>query len=219
MFATFKPQTGRRGTAILKSAAPGGGILGPYTPWSRTAGGVSGPVTPAEWECLDGTFFAEDGLPYMVFCHEWQQVGDGQICAMRLTDDLRQAAGEPFLLFTASEAPWAFPLQGRAPGSYVTDGPFMYRAPGGSLCMLWSSFGETGNYCIGGARSQSGALAGPWTQSPEPLFSADGGHGMVFRGFDGKMRLAIHSPNKTPLERAVFVELAERDGGLFVQLP
>ncbi|GHV55374.1 glycosyl hydrolase family 43 [Spirochaetia bacterium] len=213
MFATFKPKEGRRGTAVLKSES---GIRGPYQPWSLTAAGAPGPVTPAEWECLDGTLFIEQGKPYLVFCHEWQQVGDGQICAMPLTDDLRQAdkAASPKILFRAGEAPWAYPLKGRAPGSYVTDGPFMHRTQNGTLLMLWSSFGEDGRYCIGAARSQDGTLNGPWVQEPEPLYSADGGHGMLFHSAEGKLFLAVHTPNKTPNERAVFIEMEEKDGTL-----
>jgi len=209
MFATFKPKKGRRGTAILKSEK---GITGPFFPWSINALGVSGTVTPAEWECLDGTFFIEDEKPYMVFCHEWQQVGDGEICALRLTDDLRCASSEeaPFLMFKASSAPWAFELRNRASGSFVTDGPFLYRAKEGSLFMLWSSFGKEGNYCIGSAYSESGTLIGPWKQSVEPFYNADGGHGMLFHSREGILYLAIHSPNKTPFERPVFVELSEK---------
>jgi GH43 family beta-xylosidase len=184
--------------------------------WSLSASGATGPVTPADWECLDGTFFEEDGKPWMVFCHEWQQVGDGQICAMPLTADLKRAAGEPALLFRAGEAPWAFALQGRAPGSYVTDGPFMYRAGNGSLFMLWSSYGKDGKYCIGIARSESGRLAGPWKQSENPLYSADGGHGMLFTSRDGKLYLTIHRPNNTPYERPVFVEVFETEGTIAV---
>ncbi|GMO68536.1 MAG: glycoside hydrolase family 43 protein [Treponemataceae bacterium] len=222
MFATFKPigapdgQYGRRGTAILKSASnlP----EGPYLPHSE------GPVTPHEWECLDGTFFEEDGKPYMIFCHEWQQVGDGQICVMPLSGDLRHACGEPQLLFRASEAPWTAPLKGRAPGSYVTDGPFLFRCSAsesalgreGELIMLWSSFDKDGKYAIGIARSATGSLFGAWTQSDSPLYSADGGHGMIFRTKNssgaladscGKAYLAIHTPNDTPNERAVFIAL------------
>ena len=202
MFATFKPRQGRRGTAILKSSS---GIKGPYIPWS------TGNVTPAEWECLDGTFFEEDGKPLMVFCHEWQQVGDGEICAIRLTDDLRQAAVEekPSLLFRASSASWSFPLKNRAPGSFVTDGPFLFRIEK-ELFLLWSSFGKEGNYCIGAARSESGKVSGAWKQSSEPIYSADGGHGMLFYSKEKKLYLTVHSPNKTPYERAVFIELSEK---------
>ncbi|MDR2398392.1 MAG: glycoside hydrolase family 43 protein [Spirochaetaceae bacterium] len=206
MFATFKPQTGRRGTAILKSSD---GLLGPYLPWSWAAPGVSGPVSPGDWECLDGTFFMEQGIPYLVFCHEWQQVGDGEICALPLTEDLRQAAGAPVLLFRASEAPWTGELAGRAPGSYVTDGPFMYPAQGGGLLMLWSSFNKAGNYCLGLARSASGTLSGPWFQEQTPLYQGDGGHGMLFRGWDGILYLALHTPNQTPWERACFIPVQE----------
>ena len=209
MFATFKVREGRRGTAILKSES---GVGGPYTPWSLNTGGEPGPVTPAGWECLDGTFFMEEETPYMVFCHEWQQVGDGQICAMPLTGDLKRAAAAPTLLFRASEAPWAYELRGRAPGSYVTDGPFMHRTGDGALLMLWSSFGKDGGYCIGTAHSRDGTLTGPWTQSSAPLYTADGGHGMIFRSEGGTLYLAIHRPNKTPFERPVFVELIEKDG-------
>jgi GH43 family beta-xylosidase len=214
MFATFKPHEGRRGTAILKSES---GITGPYLPWSLNAAGAPGPVTPVDWECLDGTFFVEQGEPYMVFCHEWRQTGDGQICAIPLTADLRQAAYEaggnpgvwPRILFRASEAPWACELAGRPAGHYVTDGPFLYAGRDGALLMSWSSFGKDGNYCVGIARSEDGSLKGPWIQSGKPLYSADGGHGMIFRGKNGALYLAIHTPNKTPLERAVFVELKE----------
>lgn len=204
MFATFLPKNGRRGTAVLKAKSP----MGPFLP----LGGA--PLTPAAWECLDGTLYVEEGIPYMVFCHEWQQVGDGQICVMRLDEDLSAAAGEPELLFTASAAPWAKPLAGRAPGSYVTDGPYLYRAKNGSLLMLWSSFGEDGRYRIGVATSQSGLLKDPWLQSNEPLYTADGGHGMLFGAKDGTLYLAIHTPNNTPMERPIFCEVLEQDGSL-----
>jgi beta-xylosidase len=217
MFATFKPRNGRRGTAILKSES---GILGPYMPWSLNAAGKPGPVTPAEWECLDGTFFVEEGTPYLIFCHEWRQAGDGRICTIPLTGDLRQAAAlpedAPQVLFRASEAPWAYELRGGLAGRYVTDGPFMHRTEDGSLLMLWSSFGKDGNYCIGTAYSRSGTLTGPWIQSGQPLYSADGGHGMIFRSKGGTLYLAIHRPNKTPHERPVFVEVAEKGGAITI---
>jgi hypothetical protein len=136
---------------------------------------------------------------------------------MPLTGDLKQAAAGPALLFRASEAPWAYELQGRAPGSYVTDGPFMHRTGNGALLMLWSSFGRDGSYCIGTAHSQDGTLTGPWTQSNSPLYTADGGHGMIFHGEEGTLYLAIHRPNQTPFERPVFVELIEKDGAIMRQ--
>jgi len=207
MFATFKPDAGRRGTAVLKADSP----LGPFTPLGDA------PVTPPGWECLDGTLFVDENGPWMVFCHEWQQVGDGQICAMPLTDDLSAAAGDPTLLFTASQAPWAAPLAGRAPGSYVTDGPNLRRLKEGTLAMLWSSFDSDGQYCLGVATSPSGALLGPWHQADQPLYGGDAGHGMIFETFDGWLYLAVHSPNDTPNERARFIALKDEAGQLSVR--
>ncbi|MDR0417216.1 MAG: glycoside hydrolase family 43 protein [Propionibacteriaceae bacterium] len=211
MFATFLPTAGRRGTAVLRADQP----LGPYRPWS------DGPVTPPDWECLDGTLHVDADGPWLVFCHEWRQVGDGQICALRLTDDLSAAAGPPELLFTASAAPWAQPLPDRPPGSYVTDGPYLWRpepGPAGNgpapLFMLWSSFGADAQYCLGAATSDTGAVHGPWRQAPEPLYAGDGGHGMVFAGPGGQPYLALHTPNRTPDERAVFIGLTLGPDGL-----
>lgn len=209
MFATFKPVDGRRGTAVLRSAGP----LGPFQPWS------DGPVTPPDWECLDGTLFVDPaGDPWMVFCHEWQQVGDGEVCAVRLAADLRTTVGDPILLFTASEAPWAAPLAGRAPGSYVTDGPFAFRDSAGRLKLLWSSFGPDGCYRIGEATSEAG-ITGPWRQSARPLYLADGGHGMLFSGPDGTRYLAIHTPNQTPDERPILIGVTEGSDGLVATGP
>ena len=204
MFATFTAEGHRRGTQILRSDKP----EGPYEPWS------DGPVTPREWECLDGTLHVEDGEPYVVFCHEWKDVGDGEIHALRLTDDLRAPAGEPFLLFRASEAKWARSIpRPEFPEVFVTDGPSLHRTADGRLLMLWSSFGDSG-YAMGVATSVSGQIRGPWTQADEALWPADGGHGMIFADADGTLLLTLHTPNRTPNERAHFFPLAETAQGL-----
>jgi hypothetical protein len=79
--------------------------------------------------------------------------------------------------------------------------------------MLWSSMGARG-YAMGIARSESGEITGPWTQDREPLWSDRGGHGMIFRAFDGRLMVTFHSPNRTPHERPVFVEVEEHQGSL-----
>ena len=79
--------------------------------------------------------------------------------------------------------------------------------------MLWSSFGRQG-YGIGIARSQSGRLLGPWIHHLTPLWAKDGGHGMIFRTFEGRLFLTLHAPNQTPHERAAFYELEERNDTL-----
>jgi len=203
MMASFISPGRRRGTQALVADRP----EGPYVPWS------DGPLTPADCDCLDGTVFVdEDGAPWMVFCHEWLQIHDGTICAMRLSPDLKSVAGEPTILFHASEAPWARPVrqkeEGAASPPYVTDGPFLYRTASGSLLMLWSSFGSKG-YAMGIARSASGTILGPWSQESEPIWAEDGGHGMIFRAFDGLLYLTLHQPNRSPEERASFHKLIE----------
>ena len=204
LFATFTAEGRRRGTQILRAEKP----EGPYQPWS------DGPLTPSAWECLDGTLHVEDGTPYMVFCHEWKDVGDGEVQAVRLTPDLRGTVGDPILLFRASEAAWARPIpRPEFDRVFVTDGPFLHRTADGRLLMLWSSFGDTG-YAMGVATSASGTIAGPWAQSAEPLWPADGGHGMVFADAAGRLLLTLHTPNRTPDERARFFPLEETPEGL-----
>ena len=204
LFASFKAEGVRRGTQILAADGP----RGPFLPIS------DGPVTPRDWECLDGTLFVDaHDQPWMVFCHEWVQVGDGEICALRLSADLEAALDEPRLLFRASEAPWAQEINSKGRRGYVTDGPWLHRLASGELIMLWSSFG-VGGYTVGVAHSESGDVLGPWQQVPEPLYAGDGGHCMVFRAFDGQLRLAYHRPNPSPDERPYFVRLRENGSSL-----
>jgi beta-xylosidase len=204
MFASFKADGVRRGTQILAADRP----EGPFLPIS------DGPVTPREWECLDGTLFVDaTDQPWIVFCHEWVQVGDGEICALRLSDDLTAAIGEPQLLFRGSEAPWTDELHSKGRRGYVTDGPWLHRLANGTLLMLWSSFTH-GDYAVGIARSASGDILGPWQQQAEPLYAGDGGHCMTFRAFDGQWMLSYHRPNASPNERPFFVPLRETDSSL-----
>ncbi len=199
LFASFKAEGICRGTQILVAESP----RGPFRPVS------AGPATPPDWECLDGTLFVtSEGNPWMVFCHEWVQVGDGEICALPLSNDLASAAGEPVMLFRASQAPWVQQIDSKGRQGYVTDGPWLHCLPDGELLMLWSSF-SGGGYTIGVARSASGQLLGPWLQDPRPLYSSDGGHCMTFRDFAGNLWLSFHHPNGHPAERPMFLPLAE----------
>lgn len=199
MFATFRRrENDLLGTAILKSDS----LYGPFQLHSE------GVVTPKEWSCLDGSLYVDDeNVPWMVFCHEWQQVGDGEVCAIQLSKDLKHAISEPQLLFRASDAPWttAFHHE-RYPNqiNYVTDGTFMFKNDSGRLILLWASFiGKT--YAQGTAVSISGKVTGPWLHQQEPIYRDDGGHGMIFKTFEGKSMLALHSPNQSPNERAKFI--------------
>ncbi len=204
LFASFKSESAARATQILAADSP----RGPFLPLSDR------PATPPDWECLDGTLWVDaQGSPWLAFCHEWVQVGDGEICATRLSPDLSAPAGSPALLFKASEALWvrAYPKE----NAYVTDGPFFYQARNGELLMLWSSFTEAG-YAQGVARSRLGSVLGPWEQESQPLYRQDGGHGMLFRAFDGQLMLSLHAPNATPGERPRFFPIEEQEGKLTV---
>ena len=204
MCASFKAEGVRRGTQILAADSP----RGPFLPISDA------PLTPRDWECLDGTLYVDNaGQPWIVFCHEWVQVGDGEVCALRLSDDLTAAIGEPQLLFKASGAPWALELNSKGRRGYVTDGPWLHRLANGRLIMLWSSF-SAGGYTIGVAGSTTDDILGAWQHQPEPLYAGDGGHCMVFRSFDGRLYLALHRPNQTPDERPQFIRLRDTESSL-----
>jgi arabinan endo-1,5-alpha-L-arabinosidase len=204
LLASFKAPGACRGTEILIADSP----LGPFRQHSHR------PVTPSSWECLDGTLVIDDDKqPWMIFCHEWVQIGDGGMYAVRLHPDLTHAIAEPIRLFNASQAPWSRSFSG-GPAQprvcFVTDGPFVHRCEDGTLLMLWSSGGAHG-YAMGVATSTTGVL-GPWRQSGEAVYSKDGGHGMLFQTFGGKMMMALHAPNQTPHERAHFIPVSIANG-------
>jgi arabinan endo-1,5-alpha-L-arabinosidase len=202
LFASFKSGSACRGTQILHSDSP----IGPFQPHS------DGPVTPRGWECLDGTLYIDgQDNPTIVFCHEWVQAKNGEICALRLSTDLAHAVGDPEVLFHASDPKWA----DKGADDYITDGPFLYRAKNGELLMIWSSLvhaGQYGNYVQAVSRSVSGEINGKWIHDGELLFQKDGGHGMLFQTFGGKTMLTLHRPNKAHEERPHFFEIAEHNG-------
>ena len=188
LFGSCKAAGKCRATHILVCDTPDG----EFVPLTKT------PITPEDWECLDGTLWIEDGIPYIVFCHEWLQVYDGEIWAMPLSSDLKAPAGEPFMLFKASDNPCVSEVHGKK-GAYITDGPFLYRE-NGKLCMIWSSK-SFDRYVV--LRAQSDSLRGAWTHE-ESLFDFDGGHAMLFELLDGERMISLHAPNSRNLERATF---------------
>ena len=189
LFGSFKAEGVCRATQILVSDTPDG----TFVPVSNA------PATPENWECLDGTLLVEDGVPYIVFCHEWLQVKDGEIWATPLKADLSAPAGEPFMLFKASDTPFVTELGKKGSGNYVTDGPFFYRE-NDKLKMIWSSF-YNGRYVVLSAESDS--IHGKWKHNGS-LFDFDGGHAMIFETLEGERMISLHSPNVTNDERAAF---------------
>jgi beta-xylosidase len=179
-----------RGSTVLHSDSP----LGPFQSFQPRS------TPPVDMITLDATLWVEDGKPYMVFAHEWVQIVNGGICMMPLKDDLSAADGEPVTLFKAAEAPWSHAgRRGEGEGGFgmnVTDGPYLYTSKSGKLFMIWSSFHKD-VYTTGVAISDSGKLNGPWRQEPNALHY-DGGHGMLFTTFEGKLMMVLHSPNNRP---------------------
>ena len=196
MLATFtRAHNNLRATFILKADNP----KGPFVPHGN------GPLTPEDWECLDGTLYIDKkGQPYLVFCHEHTQIIDGTICYVPLNDDLSKAVGEPILLFAASS--FLQLKDAYTPGKHcVTDGPFFYRSSEDDLFMIWST-GIKGNYVQCLVKFNGGEIGNDFTHLPV-IFEENGGHGMIF-SFEGQPYLTLHSPNTKTLERPAFFPIA-----------
>ncbi len=209
MFTTYKSKkTGHRGCTVMKASSP----EGPFVEIT------DGPITPATWDAIDGTFYVDrDGQPWMIFVHEWTSTDDGigRMAAAKLSDDLTHFISEPIELFRADTSPWT--------KRNVTDGCWMYECSDGELIMIWSNFDANGGYAVGIARSDNGKVDGNWTHDYTTLYSKslsgtyDGGHGMIFVDTDGQMYLSIHSPNTAVegrKEKPVFIPIREENGTL-----
>ena len=183
---------------------------GPFRP-------VSGrPITPPGWLALDGTLAVEDGRPYLVFTHDWAQVADGTIELAPLTDDLTALAAPPKTIIRASAV---------APNTRrgVTDGPFVYRSSkSGRLFVMWSTHNPNkpsgSGYCVVASESLSGRLAGPWGNH-RIISDENGGHGMVFRTFGGRLKFALHQPEEWGREHARFFDFVDDGGTVSVRMP
>lgn len=200
MLASFYAQNKKRATQAMVADNP----EGPFRI-------VGEPLTPTDWECLDGTLYVEEDVPYLVFSHEWLQVGDGEIAMIQLKDDLSASVGEPKVLFKASESGWAEEIGSGDVKGIVTDGPWLVK-DGELLLLFWSSF-RAGCYAVGMAVSESGKLSGPWKHLDKPLFEKDGGHGMLFKSMEEKLYFTFHQPNTPQLERPHFFEIEKDEEG------
>lgn len=188
LFATYRSEaSGKRGTAVFKSASP----LGPFEIIS------DGHATPKNIDCIDGTLYIDgSGQPWMVYVNEWTSSPDevGEMAAAKLSGDLSEFISEPIVLFKARKHLWTT-------GS-VTDGPCLYRTENGRLVMLWSNLAKSGGYAVGMAVSDNGEIDGNWIHCPDAFYKKgseyelDGGHPMLFYTLDGQLTMSIHSPNE-----------------------
>jgi beta-xylosidase len=185
-------------------------------------------VTLAGHECLDGTYYRDDeGQRWIVFCHEWTELYECKIKALRLTDDLRSSYGEPVTILNAADMKWIW-LFGDPrieKTGYLTDTPFLYRARNGELLLLWSSYSVPnygdkgmGGYTVAVARSASGRIEGPWTHDDELLMDRNAGHSSLFRDFEGRLWNSTHAPDSPHgQERPLFLRVRELENGLALE--
>ncbi|MGB4658940.1 MAG: glycoside hydrolase family 43 protein [Mobilitalea sp.] len=213
LFASFKAEGRHLGIQILKSSDP----TGPFTTHS------DGPVTPLDWECLDGTLYLDlDGIPHLIFSHSFSQHPNGAMCELELTSDLSAASGSPKLLFEATDAAWAIPFPygeiefGIKGDMYFSDGPFLHRLNSGRLALLWSSWSKNG-YAMGIAYSDNDEINGKWLHEETPIYGKDGGHGMIFNTPEEKLMLTLHYPNEKTQEKPIFIELEEKNDCLVMK--
>jgi len=213
LVATFNSEDRNMGTQILIADSP----IGPFKPHS------DGPVTPKEWNCLDGTlYFSSNGTPYMIFGHSFEDNPNGEMCAIELSKDLRASVGEPKLLFEASKAPWSVPVPfakqafGIDGNVYFIDGPCLYRTESGKLLMLWSSWGAKG-YAVGIACSDNEEIDGQWHHGETPFYGENGGHGMLFQDKGNNLIFALHYPNDLYKEKPQFIKVREINNTLVLE--
>lgn len=162
---------------------------GPYLPMKDSV------YLPGNRPTLDATLWIDkDKKPYMVYCWEWLQNWNGTVEKIELKKDFSGTAGEGKILFRAGDSPWSKEKdeQGNDKPNKVTDGPFLFKTQTGKLGMLWTSW-IYDVYTQGVAYSASGTLDGPWIQEKEPITPPNYGHGMLFRTFEGKLLMALHS--------------------------
>ncbi|MBO4428722.1 MAG: family 43 glycosylhydrolase [Clostridia bacterium] len=208
-------KNGLRGTEISVSDTPDG-IFEPIT---------DRPATPLTQSCIDGTLFVDDGTPYIVYSHDWpdnyiagKDVYVGEICAVKLSRDLKEQAGEPFVLFASDDVPYSAAApspthyNGKRVMRYGSDAPFVRKLKNGKLFLTWCPF-PNNNYVVLGATADD--VRGPWTHIDKPLFDKNGGHAMFFTDFDGTVKMCIHQPEKLWEERARIIPVEETEIGFF----
>lgn len=199
LFFTANSSTRKRATGVAVASHP----MGPYVDLGTD------PLTPSEWQCLDGHVFRDPAgsgdREYLIFVHEWLDTGTGEMWIQEISPDYTTLVGEKTMLFRGGDASWS---------NDVVDGPSMIHHEE-RYFLFWSSF--RGGYNAGYAESAS--LLGPYVQSPRPVITGDGGHTTWFRrDGTGDLLVTYHRPNGGGLERARVQELFFRHGAWFVDL-
>jgi len=201
-----KPGYSRK-AMILQADNP----LGPYK-WLSNE-----PYSPPGWQIIDTSLYLDKGgHPWIIFSHEWQQVSDGQIVAIQISDDMTKPVSDAYILFRVSEAVWGDDqIWTRSDGGGVSDACWAHRLEDGTLIMIFTTRSKKG-YAMGYAKSSSGEIYGPWEQMPTPLYAHDGGHCAIFRRLsDNQLMMSQHIADRGPKMFCIF-EMEERNGDLHI---
>ncbi len=217
LFISILGKNGLRGTQIAVSDAPDG-LFEPV---------ANRPATPLDKSCIDGTLYVENEVPYIVYSRDWPDnfveekgVYVGQIAAQELSLDLKDPIGEPFVLFETDEAPISagrpavHEFFGKTVTRYGSDGPFLKKLKNGRLLLLWSPI-PNGKYLIASAYSEGG-IKGKFIHNKEPIFDRHGGHAMLFKDFENRLRMSFHWPEKHMAERTRILTVEETETSLKV---
>jgi len=172
-----------QGTQVFAGDSPEG-------PFRAVPNSANKPYTPENFVALGGAFYVEGDLAWLVYAHDWTQLVDANIEAIRLKADLSAPVEDPLYVFKASDAPW---LPGerttsREPRYYPAGGPSVYRTRNGGLVLAWSS-PRNGKPALALARSVTGKIRGPWKQ--EASLGA-GSQPTIFKAFDGRLMMLFN---------------------------
>ena len=92
--------------------------------------------------------------------------------------------------------------------------------------MLWSNMAKTGGYAVGCAVSDNGEIDGNWIHQPEAVYKKDdfnqkdGGHAMLFTDKQGRLLMALHSPNskdRGEIENARFIPMVDTGNSIEIK--
>ena len=190
LFYTGKAEGHNRGTGVAVAETP----EGPFIDLKKD------PLTPSEYQCLDGHLFQHpNGTLYFIYVYEWLNEGNGAMWIQEVSSNLTHLMGDPVQLFEGPDPQW---------GNTVVDGPSMLYFED-TYYLFWSTFDQTndGKYCVG--YSYSDDIYGPYTHAKKPIVRDDGGHSTYFyeKNNISKTRyITYHQPNAGP-ERAQIREL------------
>ena len=82
--------------------------------------------------------------------------------------------------------------------------------------MIWSTFIPGKEYCVVLTHSESGKISGPWKKQ-KVIYTQNGGHGMIFRSFDGHLMMALHQPNSGKIERLHLFQITDNGKTLVIK--